>query len=379
MGRNLVMAIYSHPEYYPPTLNAIDQLAPHYDSIYLLHRNVFGFDWVYPENVFLVGPDKLHSAREVEKGGYFKKLGWFLAFCLSFLKLVRKQKAHTILLYDCIPVLAYRLTRFFFDKPQVLWYHNHDVADQNYIRKYSIYWFAWKSEQWIFPLLNIFSLPAIERKVFFPLDRLLGKFVFIPNYPSLKRYGTSEKFIDQELDILYQGSIGPLHGLEEIIPILGSKIGGYSFRLILKGFVREEYLLKLKQIANNHNVEGKLVYLPPSGYNEVIENAKRCHIGIGIFKKQDIMNNTLGTASNKIYEYAAAGLSVLLYDNEHFRAALSKCQWVFFTDTTPDSLSGSLQEIVEKISLLSQAAQKDFTDKYCFELYFKDVFPLINA
>jgi len=378
MGRNLVMAIYSHPEYYPPTLNAIDQLAPHYDSIYVLHRNVFGFDWVYPENVFLVGPKELHSAREVEKAGYFKKLGWFLAFCLSFLKLVRKQKAHTILLYDCIPVLAYRLTRFFFDRPKVLWYHNHDVADKNYIKKFSIYWFSWKSEKWIFPLLNIFSLPSIERKVFFPLDRLMGKFVFIPNYPSIERYSQDFRKPTEEIRILYQGSIGPFHGLEQLIPLLKNKYNDLPVRLVLKGFVSEAYLAELKRIAALHEVQNSVEYLLPTGYSEVISNAQNCHIGIGIFMKQDIMNKTLGTASNKIYEYAAAGLPVLIYDIEHFRRSLGKLKWISFTDSTQLSLDKCIRHIIENYSELSVCARNDVECQYNFEIYFKDIFPTLK-
>lgn len=373
------MAIYSHPEYYPPTLNAIDQLAPYYDQIIVLHRNITGFDWEYPPNVHLVGPRKLKPVREVEKAGFITKIFWFLQFCRMFIGLNRKYRPQALILYDCIPVLAYRITRLFLVKPAILWYHNHDVADSKYIRKYSINWFAWRSESWIFPRLDIFSLPSKERMEFFPMKTLGGTFVFLPNFPSLKRYTTEFSKPSGVIRILYQGSIGPLHGLEQLIPLLRKRYNDLPVKLVLKGFVSDEYLAELKSIAALYEVQNQIEYLPPSGYKEVIRNAQNCHIGIGIFMKQDIMNKTLGTASNKLYEYAAAGLPVLVYDIEHFRVPLEKHTWVKFTDASTVDLDRCLEEIVGNLNELSASAATSFRYNYSFEERFSEVLPLLQV
>lgn len=378
MGRNLVIAIYSHPEYYPPTLNAIDQLAPYYDQIIILHRNITGFDWEYPPNVHLVGPRKLKPVREVEKAGFITKIFWFLQFCRMFIGLNRKYRPQALILYDCIPVLAYRITRLFLVKPAILWYHNHDVADGKYIRKYSINWFAWRSESWIFPRLDIFSLPSKERMEFFPMKTLGGTFVFLPNFPSLKRYTTEFSKASDVIRILYQGSIGPLHGLEQLITLLRKRYNDLPVKLVLKGFVSDEYLAELKSIAALYEVQNHIDYLPPSGYKEVIRNAQNCHIGIGIFMKQDIMNKTLGTASNKLYEYAAAGLPVLVYDIEHFRKELGGLKWILFVDSSQESMNNCISRIVENYEELSLSAINDFKDQFNFEVYFKNVLSILN-
>ena len=376
--KNIVIAIYSPPEYYPPTLNAIEYLADVYDHLYIIHRNYDeAFDWVYPPNVSLISSGKKINVRDAERAGLTKKIIFFLQYTAKVFKLFRKTRPDTILLYDYMPVLSIRILFFFARKPRLLWYHNHDVGDETYLRKWSLSWLAWKSEKWIFPRLDFFSLPSLERKVFFPMEKLKGKFLFLPNFPSLKVYkqilGEKKKETGAAIKLLYQGSIGPLHGLEEIIPILNEKIAGKELRLIIKGFISEDYLAKLRQIATEHAVSDKMEYKPPTGYREVIQNAFSCHIGIGIHRKQDIMNQTLGTSSNKIYEYAASGMPVLLYDNNHFRKHLGKFEWAFFTDCSNTSVLDCLEKIIAGYDYLSAKARKDFEEGLNFEHYLKPI------
>jgi glycosyltransferase involved in cell wall biosynthesis len=375
-NKTLLVIIYSHPEYYPPTLSAIENLSPLYRDIYVLHRNLHGFNWKYPENVHLIGPKKQYNPREVEMAGIMRKLGWYLAFAGKLLSTMKKYKPDTMLIYDFLAILAYRLIYFFAPKPQITWYHNHDVAEKQYIKKNTISWWSWQSEKWIFPKLEVFSLPSMERKICFPMQLLEGRFFFLPNFPSSLIYRTNghdQRYQDPVYKILFQGSIGPLHGLEELIPLLNEKIAGRQLALVLKGFISPSYLAQLRSIALQNDVSDRLVYIGPTDYRQVIDNGITCHIGIGIHKKNDIMNQTLGTASNKIYEYAALGLPVILYDNAHFREILGKFDWAFFTDTSKSSLKQCLEDIILNYPSLSEHAAADFKRQLSFEHYFGPV------
>ncbi|HEY4147657.1 MAG TPA: hypothetical protein VGM41_01945 [Chitinophagaceae bacterium] len=371
--KTLVIAIYSHPEYYPPTLNAITYLSGYFDRIYIVHRNITAFDWEYPANVELLYAGALLPVGQAEQQSTQDKIKSFWQFSRLLSRIIRSSGAKTLLVYDYLPWLAYRLIKPRMPKDLLLWYHNHDVAEKQYVKKGSISWWAWKSEQWVFPRLNIFSLPSVERQAFFPMNKFKGKFFFVPNYPSVAVYGANNKqakSMTGPIRLLFQGSIGELHGLEEIIALLSSSIGGRPLELVLKGFISEEYKTRLRQLAEAHGVADKLVVLPLTGYKEVIKNAQTCHIGIGIHKKQDLMNKTLGTASNKIYEYAASGMPVLVYDNSHFRDTLGNRPWVFFTDTSAGSLLHCLEQIMDNYMQLSSSARKDFEEELCFEHYF---------
>lgn len=378
--RTLVVGVYTHPEYLPPTLNALESLSNEFDQIFVVHRNVLGFDWKYPSNVTLLCAGEQLSVREAEQRSVLYKIKAFLKFSFLLCTTFNKSRATALLVYDCMPLLSCWLMRFFMRKPEILWYHNHDVTEYQYIRKGSLSWWAWKSETWMFPRLTIFSLPALERKACFPMGTLRGKFFFLPNFPSKNIYKcfSSVKKRDSITKILYQGSVAPEHGLEEIIPLLNRPIGGKELRLVIKGFIRDEYKRQLEEIINRYSVQDKVLFIGPTGYKEVIENAFGCHIGIGIHKKSDIMNKTLGTASNKIYEYAAAGMPVLLYDNFHFREHLEKFSWAFFTDCTETSLGKCLTEICLNYEQLSKQAQIDFENKLNFDSSFSAVLSYIN-
>jgi glycosyltransferase involved in cell wall biosynthesis len=378
----LLIAIYSHPDYYPPTLNAVENLSSLYQEIYILHRNIPGLNWKYPVNVHLIGTKKQFSVQRVEKAGYFRKLIWYLAFSRKLFLTFKKYKPHAFLITDYLSILAFRLVFPFIIKPQILWYHNHDVAEEQYVKKYSMTWFSWKSEKWLFPKLDIFTLPALERKDRFPMNLFNGEFFFLPNFPSRLVYKSDiieNKYRDSTYRILFQGSIGPQHGLEELIPLLKEKILGKDLVLVLKGFISADYLSELRTIANLHKVAEKLFYVGPTDYRGVIENGRTCHIGIAIHKKTDIMNTTLGTASNKIYEYAALGLPVILFDNGHFREVLGQYKWAFFTNTEINSFRGCLMDIIRDYQSLSRAAFNDFYSKLSFEEYLEPVKEILQS
>jgi hypothetical protein len=375
--KNLIITLYSPPEYYPPTLNAIEFLAQEFNTVTVVFRNYTSFNWIYPKNVTLITTGSSISVREAEGSSLISKVYFFAEYIYTLFKTFKRTKARCIMMCDYIPVLSVYLLLPLIKRPELLWYHNHDVGEAKYLRKWTISWFAWKSESWIFPQITLFSLPAIERKKYFPMLSFKGTFFFLPNFPSVKVYSRmTESFFSKPthvIKLLYQGSIGELHGLEEIIPILNIKIGERSLNLILKGFVENNYLASLRELGRKHGTLEKIIYLPPTGYQQVVENAFTCHVGIGIHMKDDIMNNTLGTASNKIYEYAASGMPVLIYDNQHFRNALKGREWVFFTDTSRSSLLKCLSEIVNSYDRLSACARNDFENELCYEKYINPV------
>lgn len=368
---NIVIAIYFHPEAYPPTLNAIGELSDCFDQVTVVHRPHLKGNWNYPSNVKAVASGKHISSVNQEKAFLLQKIGFFIAFAGSFLFACRKEKPVLILVYDNLSLLAYRLIRPFLHKHKV-WYHNHDVTELNLIRKYSIGWFAAKCELKAFKYLDIFSLPTNERLPYFPMKKFKGKYFVIPNYPAKKFYQQFyyPKELSQPVKIIFQGSIGPYHGIEEIIPLLKETINGYSLELVLKGPCREEYRKLYLDIARKHHVTNKLIFLGVTPYNEVPVASASCHIGIGILAKQDVMNTTLGTASNKLYEYAAVGLPVIYYNQVNFTQHLDKFSWAFPAELISKNIKEKISVILQSYPQLSSAAHKDFTQKLNFEVSF---------
>lgn len=371
MKKKLLVAIYGHPESYPPTLNAVSCLA-HDFRVKVVHRAHQPSGWVYPQEVELIPDGAVLSARAQEQLPIWRKVLLFLRYTWILRQNIRQFKPEVILLYDSLSVLSYNLIQKISNHKPILWYHNHDVFDPAQIRKYSLSWWAIQAEKRLFPQLAIFSLPAQERKVYFQMQRLGGQYFFLPNYPSRQFYQQfyQRKLPTPEIKLLFQGQVGPGHSIEEIIRLMPLKIHGIPLKLVLKGVFREGYDQWLQTQILEKNLDAAIELHGFTPYAEVPRLGAQCHIGLAVFTKTDLMNQSLGTASNKIYEYAAMGLPILYYDSPHFRAHLSQYKWAIATDLSPESLILALQKIVEQYAVLSSVAHQDFTEKLNFEYHF---------
>jgi hypothetical protein len=374
-NRNLVIGIYFHPEAYPPTLNAIGELSDCFKEITVVHRPHAKTEWQYPENVRTVASGSFVTVRQQELASLPVKIGYFATFMKSMLKACREKNPAVILVYDSMSLLAYRLIRPLIPKDHILWYHNHDVSEWQTLRKYSIGWFAGKTEAKAFTYIDIFSLPSNERKQYFPFDSFAGQYFFIPNYPARKFYNRfyKPKTLDSPLRLIFQGSIGPYHGIEEIISFLGETIAGRELELVLKGPCREEVKKEYEDLARKHDVSSKLIFAGVTAYAEVPRTASTCHIGIGILAKNDIMNLTLGTASNKLYEYAAVGLPVVYYNSENFARFLGRFPWAVPAPLSAIGIKEAISKIAANYEQLSVQAHKDFDSSLNFESGFESV------
>lgn len=290
------------------------------------------------------------------------------------------NNAEVILLYDPIPLLSYRIASFFLKKPRILWYHNHDIMEIAKQRRYSISWWASKNEPSMFPKLDIFSLPAEERKAFFPIDKLGGRYIFLPNFPSLRRYSALQPSQKNKTEwrIIFQGSIGPGHGIEEICHLLPMKYEGQPVKLLLKGFVSNEFRNRVHTILEGRGAMDSVEWLGVTSYEVLAPLTASCHLGIAIFTGKDVMNRTLGTASNKIYEYMASGVPIIYYDNDYYAKYLGDYHWSVSTDLNTNNLIEAIFKAFAYHTEYSKIARTDFINYLNFDHYFSKLSPLID-
>jgi hypothetical protein len=372
---SIVITVYSHPDFYPPTLNLIDELSVKYDKIYVLSRNVSDSNWKYPINTELILTGKKICIRDSEKINFFRKIFSFLIYTISLWKQCFFNKPKYVILCDPIPTLSFYLISPFLSKSIKIWYHNHDVLEFQKVKKFSLSWFSHFSEKALFNKLAIFTLPSEERIKYFPLKKLLGKYYFLPNYPRFKYYSKFKKAVRSECEIrlLFQGSIGPGHGIEEIINLLHIKVNNKKLVFVLKGFCTDIYKSELFSIAKRKNLLNHLEFHGVTDYSEVPILMNTCNIGLAIFTGNDIMNSTLGTASNKIYEYAAMGLPVLLFDNHHFKGHLSIYKFCAYTNLNPEDILEKIKLLDDEFDALSLDAVDKFSSELNFEKFFKKI------
>lgn len=377
--KRIVACIYIDPDFYPPTINAVINLSNTCEELVLVTRNHAKLDFPYPGNVKLVKLGSQMSVLETEQASLFRKIMSFIRFTARVVKEGINKKTDVIVLYDAIPLLSF----FIFKKALItknIWYHNHDMPS-SHLRKYSVGWFASKYEHQAMENINLFTLPSDDRLTFYPNWKSLERYISIPNYPSLNVYKSKNNNSHQfdEIRIIFQGTIGEEHALEELIELLNDKIEGKSLRLILKGSVRPNYKKTLSELAENKGVSDRVEWVGLGPYCELPALTTTCHIGIAIYMGNDNVRKTLGTASNKIYEYAASGLPVILYDNAQFRKYLEHYDWTFFTDGSLDSLKLIIQKIVLNYTKISGSSRDSFESELNFENKFNQVISYLNA
>ena len=374
----IIAAVYSHPEYYPPTLNAIELLSTKVSEITILFRDVKPTEATYPINVKLVKSGKFKSIRDTEISSYFWKITSFLKYTYTFYQLIRKTNPKWVIVYDAIPLLAFSiLSKFLIKKPK-LWYHNHDVLAKDKIAKYSISWFALKNETGIFPKIDLFSLPSREREEFFPIEKLKGKYFFLPNYPSLKNHQSQKEVKkNSHLKLIYQGHLGYGHGLKEIINYI-KYLNSEYLSLSIIGIGNISYIDKLNSLIEKLNLSNLIKIHPPLPYQELKNFTIQHDIGLAILLPKNINFKTASTSSNKIYEYIASSMPVILYDTRSYKSSLAKRKWAFFTDLSNDSLDKIFLTISKNSLALSNSAREDFEKELNFEFNFNPILSYLN-
>ena len=380
--KHITVLIYAHPELYPPTLSAIEELSQIADTIDVVTRNMLASKWEYPKNVRVHYINKKkYVGFGIEKVSFGLKIIHFLKFVMMSHRLIKKNKSKIVLAYDAIPLYVAHLLKATLKKQDsLLWYHNHDVTDLSKANYFSIMSIASRKQDSAIQNIGMFSLPSKERLVYFKNIPKEINPIIIPNYPLKKVYS---KHIKKEikttsrLKLVYQGSIGKGHGLESIIKILNQPINNKSLELHLVGKIRAPYLQQLNALAKQNGVLDRFEYHGMKPFTQLPAFLSGFDVGIAIHKPYNITYATGGSASNKIYEYAALGMPVLLFDNEHYRSYLGDNNWSFFTDLTHDSLINSLMAIHDSFSVASLAARKDFLEKYNYGNCFQKIKPLL--
>lgn len=374
---NLLIAIYYHPEAFPPTLNAIEQLSGLFSRITVLHRPHLSSEWKYPENVKLLPSGKVMPAKEQERSPLLMKAIFFLQFTCLFFYHALLRRPSFILVYDPVSLYSYSLVKSLFFFRHKLWYHNHDVVEMNQLKKYSIGWFAAIAEKKMINTVDLFTLPSLDRKKYFPFDiSWKGKFIHLPNFPSVNIYDriVEKKVHDtRSIKILFQGKISESRGIEEVISVLGKEIAGRKIELLLAGYCSDEYMNSLRRLTERLGVTGLFHYVGELPYARLPEIAKSCTIGLSIYSGNDIMNTTFITASNKLYEYAASGLPVLYLNREYYCSALRKYKWAFPVDLNVESLYDAIEKIINNYDHLSSEAIRDFRTELNYEIVFLPV------
>jgi glycosyltransferase involved in cell wall biosynthesis len=196
------------------------------------------------------------------------------------------------------------------------------------------------------------------------------------------RRALSERGLCYDAILLRQGVLGPGHGIEATIrsiPYWSSRQWGFA----LMGSGEQQYLDSIRALADSLGVGCQLAILPMVSYDHVPGYTVGADIGHALYEPVNINHAHMGTASNKIMEYLAAGLPMLLSDTESFRSVLDRYRCGLWVDeTSPESIAGAVNHLLVNPALrkdLGEAGARAFEQIFCFEHQFSPVLEAIKG
>jgi len=374
---NVLVVHLTHPEGYPPAFNAINCISKRVNNLTILTTDTLPTNWRYDDNVSLDLIEGEHDRFKYAKRSRFKKVKTYFEFVKRIIIHLKKSKIDLIIVYDDVPFLFYLLASFFVRKETRIWFHSHDVYPVSAYKKFSINWLAAIAVQKYFHKIHFFSLPAIERIKMFPIGSFDGQTFFIPNYPStnvIKRGAEIGDFKNTDkLKIAYPGSPSIKNGFEDLLKAMKDPINGRILELYIIGESNPEYMEKLTKVAQKQGVDSQLFFVGRVPYVKMTDFIKQFHVGWAVYKPLDISVATAGTSSNKIYEFLANGLPIIVFNNEHHHEHLGKSEVVFFTDLSLKSIQLALKGIMKDMASLQIKARNEFLASYQFEFEFNRV------
>lgn len=235
-------------------------------------------------------------------------------------------------------------------------------------------WFAHKAMFNVFKTIDLFTHSEEKRNLFFPLDLLKNPYQILPNYPMIELHGGSPRKIESNtVKLIFSGVITHDNGLEDLIRFIHTEVHGKQLQLILKGFIKPDYLEVLKNLVKENNVQDKVTFVPVGPWKEVPELLRTANIGIHIFSKADLISKTMGKGgSGKVFQYIAEGLPVLM--SHGFKNNFEEYDWAVPTKLDDDSLLQNISYVVENYDALSTGAISSFKTELSCNNQFDKIF-----
>lgn len=172
------------------------------------------------------------------------------------------------------------------------------------------------------------------------VHRLARRPVVIRNTPRYEAH--VPRTTDETIHVLYHGVVSPGRGLEACIESVAQ--WRPEFTLTIRGPGADSYLAALKDIATRHNVLDRVVFAPPVPMTELVARAT-AH-DVGLFVLPDYSRQNVYVLPNKFFEYAMAGLALVVSDLPEMARLLREHDLgVLVGDLKPETIAAALNSL----------------------------------
>ncbi len=382
MDKSIGIILYSNPDYYPPTINAIWLLQKKYKVI-IFSRNAGAIIHSYESNTLCYRFGNNTSVVKSEKKNLLSKLIEYFLFIAKTVFYANRHNCKVIIVYDSYALIAAFILKWLNPKIKIF-YHEHEVTSLDKNKKSSLsYWIkkvAYKNLSrcyWI-------SQPDIKRVEIFQKHfnvsnvKLIRNFALKGyNYPSQQNTLCKEYKNEGYIIVGYIGTLGKGFYIDELIKYVEST--QIKLLVVMAGAVRDENLsIKLEELTYKNPI-GKIIHLDFLPAEEKYNLLNSIDFGLVLysFEKGGVIEMSAGS-SNKVGEYLAFGKPIIYpewwdYESYYKEIGLS------YKDS--GELVQRIEQLASDTSLrdkLSENAKKLFNEKINFESEFEEMERMID-
>jgi glycosyltransferase involved in cell wall biosynthesis len=365
---------YNNPDYYPPIIN----------SAILLHKVGYVQTIICRDNLSYKGqpyPETttLHRILSNTRNSLLEYIG-FIVQTLRY----SRAKSEIYIGHDMHGFLVARIVSMLKRRPVI--YHCHDFAESE--SKLGLGGSLVRTFERLFAkTADIVIVPDYDRATVVAQQLNLPKFPIIaanapihtpPKSNTLRETLHSRGYHFEKI-VLRQGRISQGHALEvtlQSMPNWASKEWGF----VLLGFGDDAYIESLYQLATKLGVREQFVILPAVNYDSVLQYTVGANMGHALYEPLHINNRYITTASNKIMEYMAAGLPILLSATTSSDNLLARHPVGITADvTSPETIADAINTVLSNPSLansMSIASRHAFESEFQYE---KQYAPVLEA
>ncbi len=377
MKPRLLITIYANPDYYPPTVYAVRILSSYF-RIHILCRNMARPIQQWPADVTIERFGKYASPREKEAAGAGAKLIEYAKFAARTRTLIKQMQPAIIYSYDPHAFVASMVGRAG-RRPTPLIFHLHELPE--------IASLSWTSLQTWVVKAALTGTKSAEAVVFPEKYRARHWLmaagdsrapIIVPNCPDRSYFPGPADWSEtiaaryRAREAVYVGYATAENGHLEGLRALAMTDGDIRMRMI--GSYSPEFEASFNALARELGVTDRVRLDGWLALDELRARASRASVGLSLQKPATKNLEYVGSASNKLFEYAAMGLPVVVPDRESYRDLLGDAAWVTYADIDrPESIARAITSILadrERYGAMSRAARRAFEEQYNYERVF---------
>jgi len=386
MKPRLLITIYANPDYYPPTVYAVRILSKYF-KIHILCRNMSEPFQDYPSEVTIERTGEYASARGKEAASASAKLTEYTKFIARARTLIKKMQPLTVYAYDPHAFVASMVGRAG-RRSTPLIFHAHELPETQNLSSRSL-------EGWVVraALMGTKSADAVvfpeknRARHWLSAARDPRTPIIVPNCPDRSYYSPPADWSEtiaaryRAREVVYVGYAGAENGHIDGLRALAMTGDGIRLRVI--GGYRPEFGTSFDTLARELGVTERVSLDGWLRQDELLARASAASVGLSLHKAVSKGLEYQGSASNKLFEYAAMGLPVVVPDRPSYREFLGDAEWVTYANIDePESIAHAITSILadrERYIAMSRAARRAFEEQYNYERVFAPALERICA